>query len=59
MAAGVNFCLLAGVEGVGGVGSSCGHVNRKVRVQREGLNLRAVYQLANEAQQEEGGNEEW
>lgn len=32
-------------------GSSCGHVNRKVRVQCEGLNLWAVYQRANEAEQ--------
>lgn len=32
-------------------GSSCGHVNRKVRVQYEGLNPWAVYQIANEAEQ--------
>lgn len=39
--AGVSICLLAGVESVECVmaGSSCGHVNRKVRAQCKGLNL--------------------
>lgn len=40
-------------------GSSCGHVNRKVRVQCEGLNLWAVYQIANEAEQSWEGPREW